>query len=501
MRSFGRLSALAIGLIPAIETGLLVWLVLEASFARSVPSWTDEIQFWNEINSFRVVGFDSGYHVLNEQPAAAAFSHFGPHGPLFPSLLGSIARVSGWTTASGPIFNVAFICLGMAGYIVLIRPDRRQQLTLAVALATFWPILLYIPVTMEETLQQGLACLLAGLLALRMAARRQPAWPTTIAWNMVLGLAAVLRPSWSLVWLAMAISTKVSLARLVSAFAAMAGVFAIFRWMSSPYPSFFNDLIQKSRDTPSLGISILGDHVGRNLSFLIKPSGEPLERLLIWQVAGLTIWSVVLWLRQDNKADIGVRSPVFHALNLGGALLLTILLYDLGEWRGYRVLAGPLLLSCLVWIGLHQLRPVALIIASNLAFSGSFLGTYYTSNYSRFHMDPARIQAPASALAAAIHWQPGLSPWCNTVLWLAEESQVEQLGLPAGMGLTTTVGEQQLFHVPFRSRYVFLANTVRLHPSLMKPLVPLTSIRLGTLYENVDSPYCQHLIDKAPRTR
>src|SRR5688572_20867323 len=88
-------------IVAAACTPSLLTLALVAAFWQAGPRdfttlWNDETVYWNEAAVFGRAGFEGGYVTVNEKPAAAAFSRFGPHGPAFAVLYGFIGRVVGW---------------------------------------------------------------------------------------------------------------------------------------------------------------------------------------------------------------------------------------------------------------------------------------------------------------------------------------------------------------------------------------------------------------------
>src|SRR5260221_6993261 len=95
-----------------LAPGFVVSLALaghHATLADCRPSWNDDVNYWNDIACFTRAGFGAGYCVVDERPAPAKWSHFGPHGPVFPLLYGLPARVVGWHPTSGPFFNLAVL--------------------------------------------------------------------------------------------------------------------------------------------------------------------------------------------------------------------------------------------------------------------------------------------------------------------------------------------------------------------------------------------------------
>jgi hypothetical protein len=76
---------------PVAVTSILLATKLNATLLDCRPhdgvmGRSDEMHYWHEINCFKHVGLDGGYFVVNERPARATWTHYGPHGPGFPAI-------------------------------------------------------------------------------------------------------------------------------------------------------------------------------------------------------------------------------------------------------------------------------------------------------------------------------------------------------------------------------------------------------------------------------
>src|SRR5271166_1469678 len=99
-------------LAPVAIVSLILAVCLQATLLDCYPYLNDEVHYWNEVACFARAGFAGGYCVPNEQTAPASWTHFGPHGPGFPVVFGTLARIVGWHPASGPLFNAVVLALG-----------------------------------------------------------------------------------------------------------------------------------------------------------------------------------------------------------------------------------------------------------------------------------------------------------------------------------------------------------------------------------------------------
>ena len=169
-------------------------MLFDASLRDALPLINDEVAYWNQIATFEATGFSGGYITVDERPSRLTWSHFGPHGPAFPVAYGLAARVLGWNYSSGPVFGALAFIAAATLWLLLTRPPL---LVTALLFASFWPVVLALPTTMQEPLHFAIGCVLAPLL-LRLLKDDDPRPRTLIACALVLCLASLVRPVWAL---------------------------------------------------------------------------------------------------------------------------------------------------------------------------------------------------------------------------------------------------------------------------------------------------------------
>lgn len=321
-------STTIIVLIPALVTVFLVYVRFHATLFDFTPSWNDEIFYWHQIQSFSSVGFGNGYYVFNEIPARISFSHYGPHGPFFPMLYGMTGRSLGWREYSGPILNLSGLALTTIILLWNIPNQRRHRLKVGLILLTFWPLLLYIPSNMQESLHAS-AAIVFSTIFYRLFSRRDKlvCWQFCIFAGLIF-LFALTRPTWSLLFVPLFLyhrdkssSRQVMLSCVYAAL--LSGlVFIIFQSFSAPYPNFMSGIANEAHNLPAYGLGIFFQHCADNLrGYFDIYNGTTLEILLRYQIlfilllVGLsvlhTISPLLGHLRKFNCYS------VFHALNLG----------------------------------------------------------------------------------------------------------------------------------------------------------------------------------------
>ena len=175
----------------------LLTLALVAGFWKAGPGdfttlWNDETVYWNEAAVFRRAGFNGGYITVNEKPAQASFSRFGPHGPAFAVLYGFLGRLTGWRSYSPYLIHLFLIplCAGSWLWVTRHHPHRWAA---ALLVAGFWPLLYYLPSSMQDPLHFGIACLFAALVESRLT----PAWRVALG-TILMVVACLTRPTWAL---------------------------------------------------------------------------------------------------------------------------------------------------------------------------------------------------------------------------------------------------------------------------------------------------------------
>lgn len=481
-----RLLAAAVILVPAAVSLLLPALLMGSRLDAYTPAWSDEVVYWHSALTFSQVGFDGGYYTHAEQPAPAAFSHFDTHGPWFPMLLGGIARLAGWYPQSVPFLNLLLLTAALALFVRLTRPDARQLLFTGLLMLVFWPVLLYAPSSMQESLHQSAGIVLAALFCIQLAQGENTPRRVLAAALALIALAALRLP------LLAYGSGRARQVRLLLAGAGFVAAFLLFQWLGAPYPyNFTTRLLPILAASPAEGLSIwLRQFIG-NLRWLTL--GEPLEIALRFQVILLVVALLVgrasasralvrarRWLFGSSRLPAGEAG--FHLVNLGLLLALNLALYDIFAWRDYWVLAPHLLLSALLLIAFRRLRLAGLLIATGALLLPAFVTTYRDLHRVHFTADRAEIAAFASAIEAHVRYRPGApSVWCNTIL--TDNLPPLLLGVPPGIGFSVDA-TLALVSLPPRSRYLLLKPENAARAAEAAPLRRLENLPERSLYLN-----------------
>ncbi len=73
-----------VSLAPIIVTIILIRVGFNTSISNFHPAWSDEVLYWQQINSFKEVGLDNGFFTFEEKLAESKYLQYGTHGRFLP---------------------------------------------------------------------------------------------------------------------------------------------------------------------------------------------------------------------------------------------------------------------------------------------------------------------------------------------------------------------------------------------------------------------------------
>ena len=497
-------------LLPALSITGLASVYLGQCLVYFHPDASDAIMYWHQIKTFAAVGFSGGYYTVGEEAAAASFTHFYAHGPWYVALNGLIGKAVGWNLWSPMLFDVAAVTLALLGALLLIRPNSRQLVLALLVLLTYWPLHLHLPRAMQEPFHYAVAILLAGIFYRLLV--HEGAVPHRLlgaALVMIVG-AALVRPTWSLLLLPLVtiVAAQRPHGRVVGgsrfrqvwcswpwllACAVVAGIFLQFLYVAAPFPSRVASDVQLLLRAPVDGLQrLLAVTTAQGMTYLWPDGEHRLWMLLRYQALGIVLWMTVLAIRRRSN-DAGQDAPVHlpwrraewrtHILNLGLIVLLVVMLYDVGMWRDYRIVAPHLLLSLLLLAACGRGRVVAVAVLAGLLVTPSFLTHYKDLAPPQFTDERARINAFAAQTAGTLVYQAQADPWCNTILLpLRTAFLPESLAIPAGIGISFDFDITSRNEL--KSRYVIVDDDSRESLTEAFDLQFASATAIGDLYRN-----------------
>jgi hypothetical protein len=479
-----------VALVPALVNSALAVHFFTAPARDSLPYYNDELSYWNQIATFHKAGFGGGYITANEKSAPLSWSHFGPHGPTFPVLYGSMARATGWQPSSAVDLNIFLVTAAALVWLLATRPPLLPAVFL---FATFWPLALALTTTMQEPLQYALVLLLAAAIVRMVRGPSTPSARVGMAFAVAITIASLLRPSWALLLVPCLAdrATTSPIARWgarAAGFALSLAAYALFFLvLGAPYPggpgSRLSDLI--SRPIPAIG-SVVGRFAANVERFLWPRDSALLE--IFFRYEALLLAAVLVALaaaRSRTPDDTPGRLLTIAAWFLALTVMGTLVVGDIESWRDYRVLTPVLFLTLLLAVNANW-PPARIVFAAHLLLLPVAATTFAELYEPKFRADRTLVAKFADEAASVLTFQPGASGWTNTLLVPADRYEYPLLGVPAGIGISSFFGWTDVA-LPLKSRYLLLRPLER---ESAPPGVRLKKLRdtvHGTLYENLDA--------------
>jgi hypothetical protein len=478
--------ALLVACLPALVCAALAGHFFSASFRDMIPVLSDEIAYWMQTAAFRVAGLESGYFTLNEQPSSVAWSHFGPQGPAFPMVYGLLARLTGWRAYSGPIFGFVLIAIAVVAWCRQSPPPRPWWT--AALVGSYWPLVLYLPTTMQESLHFALAFAFAAAvnpLIAESGLRRS----RVMALLLAIAAASLIRPTWALLLVALAavrsrdVRPLAAIALMLAAAAGAAILYAIFTRLAAPYPGSTGTSLQL-HSAVTVAVNLAHRAVPNLLAFVTPSSANWMHSLLRYQVIAALLLAVFQIAADAPDRARARRAAVFAASLLAAGLAALFLVGDVESWRDYRVMS-PMLLVALAVASANGVRGVTCIAVTNLIAAPLAIHTFVQLHEPRFHADRLRLDHFRQEVAGRVTYDAGAPGWSNTLLVHVDAYDFPLMGLPAGIGISVALDWDDIARPP-KSRLLLLRpEDVRALGSSVR-LRWVADTPAGTLYENLD---------------
>lgn len=483
----------AAALSPVILTYVCIAAFFHSSPADFHPVWNDEIDYWHQILTFVTAGFNGGYYSVEEAVARTPYSRFGTHGPFFSLLFGSAALLTGWSQSSALLFNMFCISAAAAFFLWRTRSTPGRSFLTGALLVTCWPLLLYIPSAMQESLHHALALVLAALFA--DLYRDDGSSPRAAAVTFIaLTAASLLRATWAALFIPFLLqvlpgrSVASRLLACVSGLLCLVLSLFLFAYLAAPFPdNFVNTLFVIVKSDTREGLAFFLSHAATNLkSVFLLNNGYPLEILQHYQMIVFLAGSTAALITARKMGTLSHGSFI-HVINLGIIAALVLTLYDTNDWRDYRVVTPHLLFSASLMIAAGSRRlPLFLIISSLLLVSG-FSRTYRFFHREHFSASTASTRLFALQYAPHLRYRPEASPWENSLLVDIESVQPFIVALPGGIGINAVMDWQRIPY-PLKSSYILVPPALVQSGVIRGDFSPLAAGPFGTLYKNLGAP-------------
>lgn len=491
--------SIAVALLPILIICSVIYIGLNASLADYGPYsfWNDETGYWVWLRSFSYVDFNVGYNAPNEMIAPAAFNHYGEGSPFYLYIYGGVGRLIGWSNHLPILINFAILALAIFSFVRFARLNPVQILFVGLITTLTWPILLYLPMTSHETLNQGLGFVLAIVFWRMLSHREQVSIPARFAFIALIYFATLLRLSWGLLLIpAIFYSLEGGVIRRLS----LAFLLGLGMYLSAIFvtgylvPPTNNSIFQNMKDSLVEGPQVLTNYIVFQFSQMFRFQQMNPNIAVMFQILLIVGWNlirVVRLIRSKHPVAAVLQSQsVFEIYSMASLAAAGLLFYLQGAF--YRTLTPSILVVYLLQAARKDYKLLATLLTINLLFFHSYMTFYAQFGDAEIIRADFKTQFTQHAqwqseVERWIAFDPAAeNPWCNTLLIPLNYYDYRLMVIPAGIGISW-ISELQALHTPLRSKFLLL------DPEAYEWLAPRANIRLvaplsiGDLYYNPDS--------------
>ncbi|MBA3872866.1 MAG: hypothetical protein H0X30_27360 [Anaerolineae bacterium] len=461
-----------------------------------LPNFSDEIVYWQQINTFKEVGMNGGYFTFNELAPAAEFTHFYTYGPWYPALYGTIARVIGWNATTTQLINSILVGLALILFCYVARLNERQLLLTILVLATTWSFLLYFFTGMQEGFQQALAIVIASIFVIALRDKDAVTNKFRLVALAFITFATLMRLSWAILYIPfLLLTTRHSSRRLIIAISItlllIIPVMLFANYTGAPGNNSIFSVLLAFKTSFSAGLGNLTEYFLYNIGRLFLWPKKGTDIVQTYQVLGLIIafsaYTIQLSIHHRNQNN-QLTEAKFHLYNIGVTLVAALALYIVGTGGDQRVLVCHLIISFLIMISFKRYRSILLISFINIIFVTGFIIDFRGLVLPKYEPAHTVYEDFKQLVSTYISYDPNTkNAWCNTMLFSAKYfDSTALIGLPPGIGISFFYDAAKPI-LTFKSRYLFLDvddyHIVSTHANAPQ-LTYLADTAIGKLYRN-----------------
>ena len=488
--------------LPALMVTIIITTQNKVPLTHFIPvSPTDQNEYWHQIATFNLVGFNGGYYTHLEQTAIITQSRFGVHGPFYIILMGVLSKITGWSYSTPIFFNMIFIALGFIVFAWFSNLNNTQIVLAGLVLSFFPPVLVYLPTAMQENFQQMIGILFAAIFGISLVYKEQLNFWKKAAVISFTFFVSLIRPSWGLLFFPLFALffpkniKKQILALFISLFSLLAVITLIGLFMTRGNNTI-SEAIAHFDPGFRLGLKFLIETIIDNLKIYLSISNIPqmVFRLEYMLILIFTLIFAFFLLRKKKK-----RSTAQNILEPDAELsfLFLIIFFPIIVWsfslyfikNDFRFIAPYFLLIFFLLIFKKRYFFVMPFILINLLLlpTSISLSTYPIGN--NFTYSNEKIIAMKQIMDQSIHYDARqTNAWCNTILLPITLYDYRISQIPAGIGISYVLNNQEVDKLtfPIKSKYVLLTTVQsnELDQSAMEQSETLTKFPDSILYIN-----------------
>jgi hypothetical protein len=491
--------SIAVALLPILIICSVIYVGLNAGLADYGPYsfWNDETGYWVWLRSFSYVDFNVGYNAPNELIAPAAFNHYGEGSPFYIYIYGGVGRLIGWSNYLPILINFAILALAIFSYVRLTKLNPVQILFVGLITTLTWPILLYLPMTSHETLNQALGFIMAIVFWRLLTRREQVSIPARFAFIALIYFATLIRLSWGLLLIPVifyslegGVFRRILLSMVLGLGLYLSAVF-ITGYLVPPTN---NSIFQNIKDSLVEGPQVLTNYIVSQFSEMFRFQKMNPNIAVMFQMLIIIGWNLIRLVRlirtKLSVAAILQSQSVFEIYSMASLVAAGLLFYLQGAF--YRTLTPSILVVYLLQVARKEYKLLAALLAINLLFFHSYMNFYAQLGDAEIIRADFTMKSPEQAqwqsdVEKWIAFDPAAeTPWCNTLLIPIYYYDSRLMVIPPGIGISW-ISDIQTLQMPLRSKFLLLDPEAYQGLAGRANIQLLETLPIGDLYYNLES--------------
>ncbi len=450
-----------IALLPALITLGILSFIFNVDITNFRPRiWHDQGSYWHWARSFSEYSFDVGYNGFDETIAPASFNHYAENGPFYQVIYGTTGKFLGWTNALPIYINMGLVSVALLIFMRATKLETKQIGHIGLLMTFLFPILLYLPTSMHESLNQAIAIVIASIFYLLLKEKEKISTFQKIIFILFLVIASLIRLSWAILLLPFFFMLlkgktlkKLSISILLSAVLG----YAVLKISSSLLPPTGNIIFELIYDSLTLGPSVLLNHIREQLSFLLSREKNRMDLVVTLQALILAIANLFYLARMLKKRVSSTTffqsSSFFNFYNLLTPLGMGIVFYLVNGF--HRIFIPHIIISALLLIASKKYIPIYALLFFNIIASQPFISKYKATP-ANFLPDSKEFVDSRALLEKYVFFDTETdNSWCNTLLIPVHEYNKYVTMMPVGIGISPIISPDNLEY-PLKSKYLLL---------------------------------------------
>lgn len=493
------LLSLVVALLPILIVCLVIYFGLNSSLRNYGPYsfWNDETSYWLWLRSFGHAGLDVGYNAPNELTAPAAFNRYGEGSPLYLYIYGSIARLTGWSAQLPISINFALLALAIFSFTYFTELDPVQIIFTGLITALTWPILLYLPMTTHETVNQAIGFIIAIIFYVLLTKPDKLSLPIKVLFVFVIYFATLIRLSWGLMLIPVifyALNRNVFGRVIFSLSLGLCLFVSAILITNYLVPPANNSILARMGDSSLSSPQLLFEYVIAQFRQMFRFKELNPNIAVMFQIVVIIGWNltrIFRLIRSKLSATTILQSPsVFDIYNTATLVVAGLSFYI--QEGFYRTFTPALLVVYLLQAARRDYRLLTTLLAINIIFFQPYMTFYaHVGDYEIIRSDfttefPERAKLQAEVQKLIVFEPSAQNPWCNTLLIPLEYYDYRLMVIPPGIGISYIL-DSETFTRPVKSKYLLLDTETYELLDDRTDMKAVASWSIGDLYYNLDS--------------